>query len=243
MTVDPVLTYGGETLSYRVQTDGFRTTKIAIHVEPDGEIIVDAPESADPAEIRRAMQKRARWVFTQVQKARERFKHVRDKEYVSGEEVLYLGRRYVLKVIKDDTHRGAVKLKGNRLEVPSRSGSPESVRAGVWAWYRVKARDYFDRRLAEWEQKLPWVSSRPPFRLQEMEKRWGSCTASGEIILNPHLIKAPRECIDYVILHELAHLRHHNHSPEFWNTINFADPDWQRKKALLDGAAEQLTAK
>ncbi|WP_150122015.1 M48 metallopeptidase family protein, partial [Sulfitobacter sp. HI0129] len=106
-----------------------------------------------------------------------------------------------------------------------------------------KARDYFDRRLAEWEQKLPWVNGRPPFRLQEMEKRWGSCTADGAIILNPHLIKAPRECIDYVILHELAHLRHHNHSPEFWKTIKFADPDWQRKKALLDGAAEQLTAK
>lgn len=243
MTVDPVLTYGGQTLSYRVQTDGSRTTKIAIHVEPDGEVIVDAPEGADPVEIRRAVSKRARWVFMQVGKARERFSHVRDKEYVSGEEVLYLGRRYVLKVIKDDTHCGAVKLRGNRLEVPSRSGSPGSVRAGVSAWYRVKARDYFDRRLAEWEQKLPWVNGRPPLRLQEMEKRWGSCTADGTIILNPHLIKAPRECIDYVILHELAHLRHHNHSPEFWKTISFADPDWQRKKALLDGAAEQLTAK
>lgn len=243
MTVDPVLTYGGKTLSYRVQTDGSRTTKIAIHVEPDGEVFVDAPEDAAPAEIHKAVHKRARWVFTQVEKARERFRHVRDKEYVSGEEVLYLGRRYVLKVIKGDTHRGAVKLKGNRLEVPSQSGSPESVSAGVWAWYRVKARDYFDRRLGEWEQRLSWVSSRPPLRLQEMEKRWGSCTADGTIILNPHLIKAPRECVDYVILHELAHLKHHNHSPEFWQTISFADPDWQRKKMLLDNAAEQLTAR
>lgn len=76
-----------------------------------------------------------------------------------------------------------------------------------------------------------------------MEKRWGSCTADGTIVLNPHLIKAPRECIDYVILHELVHLKHHNHSPEFWKTISFADADWQRKKDLLDGAAEQLTAK
>ncbi|GGE47800.1 metal-dependent hydrolase [Primorskyibacter flagellatus] len=242
MSANPVLTYGGQTVHYRVQTDGSRTTKIAIHVEPNGEVIVDAPEGANPVDIRKAVHKRARWVFTQVEKSRERFKYVREKEYISGEEVLYLGRRYVLKVIKGDTQRGAVKLKGNRLEVPSRSASMESVRAGIWAWYRVKARDYFDLRLAEWEKKLPWLNDRPPFRLQDMEKRWGSCTPEGTIILNPHLIKAPRECIDYVILHELAHLRHHNHSKEFWATIDQADTDWKRKKILLDSLAERLYA-
>lgn len=242
MNANPTLTYGGQALPYRVQIDGSRTTKIAIHVEPDGEVIVDAPEDANPEDIRRAVHKRARWVFAQVERARERFKYVREKEYVSGEEVLYLGRRYVLKVVKNDAGRGAVKLKGNRLEVSSRSASPESVRASVWAWYRVKARDYFDLRLAAWERKLPWVDGRPPFRLQDMEKRWGSCTPEGIIILNPLLIKAPRECIDYVILHELAHLRHHNHSKEFWATIDQADTDWKRKKILLDSLAERLYA-
>lgn len=240
MTIDLVLTYGGQTLSYCVQTDGSRTTKIAIHVEPNGEVIVDVPEGATSEEISRAVQKRARWVFTQVEQVRARFRNVRPKEYVSGEEVLYLGRRYVLKVIDGDLRRGAVKLKGNRLEVPSRTASPQSVRASVWAWYQVKARDYFDQRLAHWETKLPWVNSRPAFRMQEMQKRWGSCTADGSIILNPHLIKAPRECIDYVILHELAHLRYHNHSPEFWQTITDADPDWRRKKTFLDQDAERL---
>jgi len=70
------------------------------------------------------------------------------KEYISGEEVLYLGRRYVLKVIQDSGDRQPVKLIGNRLEVNSPSGSPDQIRAKVWAWYRVKGRDYFDRRLA-----------------------------------------------------------------------------------------------
>jgi predicted metal-dependent hydrolase len=76
-----------------------------------------------------------------------------------------------------------------------------------------------------------------------MEKRWGSCTSQGEIVLNTHLIKAPRECIDYVILHELAHLRHHHHGPEFWKTISLADPNWERKKQRLDAAVEDLMAR
>lgn len=73
-----------------------------------------------------------------------------------------------------------------------------------------------------------------------MEKRWGSCTPTGEIILNPHLVKAPRDCIDYVLLHELAHLRFHGHSPEFWNLIEASDPAWRPKKERLDQMAEVL---
>lgn len=237
------VTYGGEQLSYEVRVVPNRGTTIAIHVEPDGRVIVDAPEEAVTADIQKAVQKRARWIFERVEQTRDRFGHIQTKEYVSGEEVLYLGRRYVLKVIQNPGDRQPVKLRGNRLEVYSQSGSPDQVRAKVWAWYRVKGRDYFDRRLAVWENKLTWVKSRPPFRLQEMEKRWGSCTSQGEIVLNTHLIKAPRECIDYVILHELAHLRHHHHGPEFWNTISVADPDWERKKQRLDAAVEDLMAR
>lgn len=233
------ITYGGERLSYRLNIDPSRRSRVAIHVDPNGDVVVDAPQNASEADIQKAVHKRARWVFSQVEKARDRFRHVRPKEYVSGEEVLYLGRRYVLKVIVDESHH-PVKLKGNRLLVHTRSPDRETVGGKVWAWYRVKARDYFDRRLAAWEKRLPWVHTRSPFRLQKMEKRWGSCTPKGEIILNPHLIKAPRDCIDYVLLHELAHLRHHDHSQEFWGLIENADPQWRERKARLDMMVEVL---
>ena len=233
------ITYGGERLPYRLNIDPSRRSRVAIHVEPTGEIVVDAPEDASETDIHKAIHTRARWIFSQVGKARDRFRHVRPKEYVSGEEVLYLGRRYMLKVIVDGS-RQSIKLKGNRLEVNVSSTDRDTIRGKVWAWYRVKARDYFDRRLAEWEKRLPWVQTRPPLRLQKMEKRWGSCTPKGEIILNPHLIKAPRDCIDYVLLHELAHLRHHDHSPEFWSLIENADPQWRERKARLDMMVEVL---
>jgi predicted metal-dependent hydrolase len=73
-----------------------------------------------------------------------------------------------------------------------------------------------------------------------MKKQWGSCSPRGNILLNPHLVKAPRECIDYVILHELCHLKEHNHSPEFYRLLNQLMPDWKQIKAKLDGMAELL---
>jgi len=74
----------------------------------------------------------------------------------------------------------------------------------------------------------------------EMSRQWGSCSPSGEIIINRQLVKAPRECIDYVLIHELAHLKHHDHGPAFWKLIDTHAGDWQKAKRHLDGMVEVL---
>ncbi len=175
-----------------------------------------------------------------VIEARDRYAHVRPKEYVSGEQVLYLGRRYVLKVVPVDKTVAVVRLKGNRLEVQSASGGSDEVKGRIRAWYRVKGRDYLARRIDMLTKALPWTKTPPPFRLLEMTSQWGSCSAAGEIILNAHLIKAPRNCIDYVLIHELAHLKHHDHGPEFWKLIDAHAGDWRKAKHHLDGLVEVL---
>jgi len=71
-----------------------------------------------------------------------------------------------------------------------------------------------------------------------MKKQWGSCSPQGTILLNPYLIKAPRECIDYVVLHELCHLKEHNHSPRYYRLLSQLMPDWEPVKARLDRMAE-----
>ncbi|MGX9352822.1 M48 family metallopeptidase [Shimia sp. W99] len=234
------LVYGDQRIPYEVFVDPKRSDRVAIHVNPDGTVSVDAPDGFADAAIRGAVQKRARWVVNHVAEAQQRYAHVRPREYVSGEQILYLGRRYQLKLVDADGGLATVRLKGNRLEVITKSREPRAVRSHVRAWYRVKGRDYVARRLASLVKGLPWVDVSPPFRFMEMTRQWGSCSAKGEIILNPHLIKAPRQCIDYVLLHELAHLKHHNHSPKFWALIDDYDADWRAAKHHLDGLAEVL---
>lgn len=235
-----VLAYGDQRIPYQVAFDDNRSTCVAIHVNPDGSVSVDAPHGFDDAAIRGAVQKRARWVANHVNDANQRYAHVRPKEYVSGEQVLYLGRRYMLKVIPVTDKPKAVRLKGNQLEVESKSTEAGDIKARMRAWYRVKGQDYFARRLDTLSKTLPWVTKVPPFKMLDMQRQWGSCSPSGEVILNPHLVKAPRPCIDYVLIHELAHLKHHDHGSAFWSLIDGHAGDWRKSKHHLDGLVEVL---
>ena len=241
MSEQGVLTYGDRRIPYLIEVDPDRNTRVAIHVEPDGTVIVEAPPEADRPSIHSAVVKRARWIATHVAAAEDRQRHMIAREYVSGEQVLYLGRRYVLKVNQSDAGSPRVRLKGNRLEVTRKDISREAVRAAVRAWYRVHARDFFDRRIGELSVSLPWVKERPPFRLLEMTKQWGSCSPKGEIILNPHLIKAPRPCVDYVLIHEMAHLKHHDHSQEFFALLDREIAEWRGVKKRLDELVDVVT--
>jgi hypothetical protein len=233
-----VLRYGDEEIAYSVRVNPNRRGRIVINVLPNGVVDIEAPDSASSAAIGKAVQKRARWIVSHVREARKRYEHVLPREYVSGEQVLYLGRRYSLKVRKVAKSARSVKLKGGLLIVAAEDTGRSAVRARLRAWYRMKARDYFAGRITAVSETLPWRQDPPPFRLLAMRKHWGSCATGGNVTLNPFLVRAPRECIDYVIAHELCHLREHNHSPAFFRLLGRAVPGWEGVKARLDGMAE-----
>lgn len=235
-----VLAYGEDRIPYQVTYDDSRKTRVAIHVNPDGSVAVDAPHAFSEESIKKAVQKRARWVVGHVSEAKKRHAQVRPREYVSGEQVLYLGRRYMLKVIPVERKPTPARLRGNRLEVETANGKEDDVKGRLRAWYRVRGRDYLSRRIDTLVKTLPWVATSPPFRLLEMSRQWGSCSSSGEIIINPHLVKAPRNCIDYVLVHELAHLDQHDHGPAFWKLVETYAENWRETKHQLDGLAEVL---
>lgn len=156
----------------------------------------------------------------------------------------------MLKVITDaeanDGINSTVKLSRGKLNVElSQSDSTLNieertaiVKSLIDEWYKTKAKLIFIERLEAVILKAAWVTDTPAFRLLAMKKQWGSCSVKGNLILNPHLVKAPKECIDYVILHELCHIAEHNHSEHFWRLLTQVMPNWKEVKARLDGMAE-----
>lgn len=212
--------------------------RVAIHVHPCGSVKVDAPAGAQLGEIKLAVLKRARWVLKHVQQAHALRTHTSPRQYVSGESHFYLGRCYKLKVITDPEQRASVKLLRGCLEVRTSAPTPEKVKHLLWEWYREHAREVFQQRMAVLITKITWLETAPPWKLLTMTKQWGSCSPKGMVSLNPHLVKAPRECIDYVILHELCHLQEHNHSPRFYRLLFQVMPGWEVVKVRLDGMAE-----
>jgi predicted metal-dependent hydrolase len=213
---------------------------VAIHVHPDGSVQVDAPAQASLAEIKQAVGKRSRWLSTHLDHIKAQKFHVLPREYVSGESHFYLGRRYLLKVRLDKLAEPSVKLRCGQLQITTTKRDQEMIKSLLWQWYRVHAKNQFDRRLGMLCQNLSWVKNKPVWKLLTMKKQWGSCSPKGVLCLNPHLVKAPSECIDYVLLHELCHLKSHNHSPAFYRQLRQAMPAWESVKARLDGMAELL---
>lgn len=211
--------------------------KARIHVHPNGLIEVETPTDTSLPEVKKALLKRAQWVSKHLIEIEARRAEVLEREYVSGEAVFYLGRRYTLKVVASDQIE-KTKLLNGRLRVTLPSPHPHEVKQAMDHWYRFRAEDVFSRRLAEISDRLPWVKSPPQWAIREMKSQWGSCSPSGRVLLNPNLVKTPTRCIDYVILHELCHLKEHNHSPRFYSLLSRAMPDWETIKERLDSMSE-----
>lgn len=233
--------YGDEKFQYKVVYLPKSARKISIHVHPNGAVQVDAPPGTQAPEIKEAVRKRARWVVKHLVQIRERRLEILPRRYVSGESHFYLGRRYVLKVIDREDEPQGVKLTRGRLNVITTDKSVQSVKRLLRTWYKEHARMTFQLRLDAIAPQLIWVKKNiPEIKLLTMKKQWGSCSSTGNVVLNPHLVKAPRDCIDYVILHELCHLQEHNHSPRFYRLLSQHMPEWKSLKTRLDGMSERL---
>lgn len=236
------LQYGKQSIPYRVFFEPSHKTKITINVLPNGEVHVKSPEGVTLKNIKAAVQKRARWLYQHKQKIKQQFSYVLPRQYVSGECHYYLGRRYVLKVFMVKKIEPNVKLLRGQLQVRTKSRNPDIIKSLLNEWYRKHAEQVFNRRLETLIEKISWLKSKPIWKLRVMKKQWGSCSPKGVLSLNPQLVKAPRECIDYVIIHELCHIKEHNHSPKYYKLLTRLAPDWVETKTKLDGMSELLLA-
>lgn len=224
--------YAGEQISVELN---FRERKrLSISVYPDGSVAAFAPIDRAVEDVLVHLWRRRSWIAKQ----RRHFEKYRplpeEKRYISGETHLYLGRQYRLRIRRADEAK--VKLVGRffYVYVPD-SNQPQKVAEVMDGWYRSHADSIFRDRL---NRCLGTAASlrlaRVQLRIRSMRRRWGSCSKAGTITLNTELVKAPLHCIDYVIMHELCHLRVHDHSPAFFRLLGRCMPDWERRKEQLE---------
>ncbi|MCW8825445.1 MAG: M48 family metallopeptidase [Gammaproteobacteria bacterium] len=234
------LQYGEKKIPYQLFFVVSEGAKIIIDVLPNGTVHVKAPEGRSLPEIKQAVFKRARWINNHIERIQQQQAHVLPRQYVSGESHYYLGRRYLLKVFDATECAPQVKLLRGQLQVYTNSRDPKAIKALLYGWYRQHAQETFARRLLALLPQVLWLKQTPEWKLRLMKKQWGSCSPEGVLSLNPQLVKAPRECIDYVVLHELCHLQEHNHSKKFYRLLSRMMPEWEHVKARLDGMSELL---
>lgn len=232
--------YGDELIAFERVQRRQASGKVLIKVHPDCRVVVSAPREAADDVVLAAVKQRGRWIYQQLRDFRQQLEHVIPRQYISGESHYYLGKQYLLKVIAAPDAVQGVKMLRGKLEVSVRQRSAEKVRELLADWYKARAKEVFARRLNAMLDQAIWVTGRPALRILTMQTQWGSCSPHGRITLNPHLVKASRECIDYVILHELCHIAEHNHSEHFYRLMSQVMPGWEKTKAKLDGMANRL---
>ena len=224
--------YGQKTISYRLVRSNRKTMEIAVH--PDASVVVKAPVQSDIESIESRISKRARWILRQINYFKQFHPKTPARCNVNGETHRYLGKQYRLKATRGDEN--SVKLSRGYFHVTCRRESdPETVQKLLNNWYLEKARQHFTDSLDRcWPRFQNDCETRPVLRMKRMKARWGSLSGKGIITLNTDLVKAPTECIDYVVTHELCHLKVRNHSKEFYRHLESFIPNWKATKHKLE---------
>lgn len=224
-----VLHFGSKLIEFHIEYSNRKS--LGITVTPDMEVIVKAPVDAPIEKIKEKVKKKAPWIIKQQSFFLSFQPKTPQRKYVNGETHLYLGKQYCLKIQLGKEE--SVKLKGKFIEVTVNEKS--RGKCILNEWYLNHARIKFNAVAAPLILRFKKYKVEPSsIVLREMPKRWGSCTPKGKIILNPELIKAPKGCIEYVIIHELCHLIHHDHTQKFMDLQTREMNDWEKWKLKLE---------
>ena len=223
------LPFGSKQIEFELSYQERKT--LGIRVYPDCSVKVIAPLETPDEKLEQKLKIKAPWILKQQNDFLSFHPLTPPRRYVNGETHLYLGRQYRLKIEK--SLHNEVKLYRGRLFVWTKENS--SAEKLLTDWYRDKAGQHFKETL---QALLPLFKKyhieEPALQILHMPTRWGSCTPNGKIILNPELIKAPKGSIEYVIIHELCHLVHHNHTKAFYDLQERMMPDWRKWKERLE---------
>ena len=219
----------GKHVTYTLRRSKRRS--IGLSIDERG-LIVSVPLRASEKWLQSVLQDKASWVVEKLdgwQACRPQGNRWQD-----GEMVAYLGEQLILRVVPG-LFATPVQLLGKELWVFVVDDSEMTIEHAVSNWYRQEAEQFYIRRVAHY---APLLNVNPQsVKLSEAKTQWGSCTAQGSVRLHVHLIKLPQRLIDYVVVHELAHLRELNHSAAFWRLVESVCHDYKVLRSELRAVA------
>lgn len=230
----PTLNYGTTAIDYILYQHDRNDLKITVTLVNGVEVY--APLTANDDTITTHLQKKAPWIQNKIKDLKQVETSIQKKEFVSGEKLPYLGRHYRLKVHREPVEHATLNFYQGRFiaTVPKKwvqEQVQETLEEQLIQWYRQQGVKKLQERTAFFQKQLGVQPSSVQLRTQH--KRWGTCTPGGDIYINWKLIMAPLKVLDYVIVHELAHLKIKSHSPEFWKIVKSILPDFDQRKEWL----------
>lgn len=228
------LMYGTTNIAFTVIFKKRKTMEIA--VEPPNNITVTAPIGTTEDEILKKVESKGSWLIQKIYS----FKHMNyipiERDFVNGESFMYLGRNYSLQIELNSESglRGKkpeVKLYRGKFIVKANNKNEEDIKKAMEQWYRNRAKEVIETRVKYYQR---FFNIEPmDIRIKEQKKRWGSCTSKNELLFNWRCIMAKSNALDYIVVHEMCHMYHKDHSKEFWELVASVLPDYELRKEWL----------
>ena len=202
---------------------------IGIIVDKNGEVKVHAPICISEKQVCGVVQKKADWIVKKINEVTERNSNSVCRQFVNGEKFLYLGKEYTLEIVEKDLGDAEVLMQEDTMAVYIsqallEESRKQAIKEALIKWYRQRFAEFAKERIEKYSLQLKVAPRKVVIKNQKT--RWGSCSKKGNINLNWRLIMAPLHVIDYVVVHELCHLKVMNHSKDFWNLVEFILPDY-----------------
>ncbi len=206
---------------------------LSLTVTPDLRIIVKCPKNADSEKIEQFLQRKWFWLEKQLSLFKKYQRKTYKKEYISGEGYLYLGRHYKI-LIKRGNENSVSLSKGQLIVYTTKKVSNSNYNKKIISnWINERSNKIFQERLVEVFKNFDY-KERPTISIREMKRRWGSFLNKEKIFLNPKLVHVSKDCIDYVIAHELCHFKYKKHNVNFYRFLREKYPNWEKTKDKLE---------
>lgn len=211
-----------------------RRKTVSIEIKHDGSLIIRAPYLTSAAQIERLVNQKEPWIRRKQELAYQRNLEAQIKKFVPGEEFLYLGETYPLTI---EANRDQAIVLGEQFIMAEYV--IENAKHAFKDWYKSQARQVIRERVNTYARQNGFVYTQ--FRITSAKTRWGSCGPKGSLNFSYRLVMAPLEIIDYVVCHELVHLKVKDHSKNFWKELAHLMPDYQTRRQWLKDNGHRLT--
>jgi len=239
----PTIQYGTTLIDYYIEQSP-SIKDVVITVDWTSGVLVKAPDPMDIYRVETVLRRKAKWVLRKLTEFREIQTLTTNREFVSGEKIPYLGRQYRLKVTAVDAEISVMFHNGRFIASVPRTSNPtwcqEQLRQAFREWYMTHGLAKIQQRMKLFAPRLGVHVSK--IVIKDQQARWGSCTKNGTVNINWRILMAPMRIVDYVVVHELGHMIHADHSSEFWTVVGSVMPDYDARKEWLrvHGATLQL---
>ncbi len=217
-------------VSYILKRSRKRRKTISLQITKQADVIVSAPYFTPASEIKSFVEQKYEWIQRNIQWQKEQNFHTGEKLFISGEYFYYLGTPYPLEVFFQQNLPVGLVFWSNRFYLNCED-APARRKSYFIDWYKTKAREYFVRQVNNLGCRLQLLPRN--IRISSARTRWGSCSGENDLAFSFRLIMAPQAVIDYVIVHELMHIKEKNHSAQFWQLVEAALPEYKLHRSWL----------